>query len=81
VIEPIGPPAFPAGVLRDRYHLTPREVEVARLLGEGKSNPELAAALGVSAFTARHHTERVMLKLGVNTRGKIASLLTGLTAG
>jgi DNA-binding CsgD family transcriptional regulator len=80
VIEPLGPPPFPARLLRDRYYLTGRELEVARLLAEGKTNLEIAAALCVSAATARHHTESVMAKFGVNTRGKIAAVLAVLTS-
>lgn len=80
VVETLGPPPFPAGILRDRYNLTRREIEVARLLAEGETNLEVAAALGVSAPTARHHTESVMLKLGVNARGKIAVILSALTS-
>ncbi|MDQ6690125.1 MAG: helix-turn-helix transcriptional regulator [Gemmatimonadota bacterium] len=79
VVEPISPSPFPASLLKDRYHLTGREVEVARLLAEGKTNLEIAGALGVSTFTARHHTESVMLKLGVRTRAKIAGILARLT--
>ena len=80
VIESLGPPPFPTALLRDRYNLTNREIEVARLLAAGETNLEVAAALGVSAPTARHHTESVMLKLGVNTRGKIAAILAALTS-
>jgi DNA-binding CsgD family transcriptional regulator len=81
VVDPIGPPPFPGGLLRDRYNLTAREIEVARLLAQGKTNLEVAAVLGVSAPTARHHTESVMLKLGVNARGKVAAMLGALTSG
>jgi DNA-binding CsgD family transcriptional regulator len=81
VVEPLGPPPFPAGLLRDRYNLTRREIEVARLLAEGETNLEVAAALGVSAATARHHTESVMLKLGVSARGKIAVIVAALRTG
>jgi DNA-binding CsgD family transcriptional regulator len=57
--------------------LTVREAEVARLLARRLSNAELAAALGVSAHTARHHTERVMQKLGVRRRAEVAAALDG----
>jgi DNA-binding CsgD family transcriptional regulator len=61
--------------LGDRYMLTAREVEVARLLAEGKRTSDVAEALGVSTHTARHHTERVLAKLGVTTRAGVAALL------
>lgn len=55
--------------------LTRREADVARLLAQRLSNAEVAAALGVSAHTARHHTERVMHKLGVTSRAEVAARL------
>ena len=55
--------------------LTGREVEVARLLARRLTNAEMAAALGVSAHTVRHHTERVMQKLGVRSRRDVATIL------
>ncbi|GLC25498.1 helix-turn-helix transcriptional regulator [Roseisolibacter agri] len=63
-----GAPDATDDALRARYGFTARESEVARLLGQRLTNAELAAALGVSAHTARHHTERVMAKLGVSSR-------------
>jgi DNA-binding NarL/FixJ family response regulator len=61
--------------LRRRFGLTPREVEVARLVGEGLSNQEMAARLQVSFFTARNHVERVLSKLGVGNRSRVGTLL------
>lgn len=58
--------------LKSRYRLTQREIQVARLLAEGKATSEVAAALGVSSHTARHHTERVLSKLGVSSRAAVA---------
>ena len=55
--------------------LTPREAEVARLLADRLTNAELAGALGISAHTARHHTQRVMQKLGVDSRRELAMRL------
>lgn len=66
---------IPDPELRMRYGFTAAEVRVARLIGEGKSNKNLAAALGVSEHTTRHHTERVLRKLGVHSRSEVASRL------
>jgi DNA-binding CsgD family transcriptional regulator len=57
--------------LRDRYGLTLREIEVTRLLLRGESNREIADRLSISEHTARHHTERVLDKLGVRSRAAI----------
>ncbi|MBJ6763734.1 HD domain-containing protein [Myxococcaceae bacterium JPH2] len=48
--------------------LTPREVEVLRLLAGGATNKEIARHLGVSDRTVQHHTLHIYEKLGVNTR-------------
>ena len=57
--------------LRHRFRLTERECDVARLLRLGHSNVAIAATLGISPNTARHHTERVLAKLGVPSRAAI----------
>lgn len=63
--------------LRDVYGLTRRQIAVARLLGEGCTNTEIAARLSVSAFTARNHTEQVLSKLRVSTRARVGAILRG----
>lgn len=46
--------------------LTPREREVLRLIAEGLSGKEIAAALGVSAKTIETHRSRIMEKLEIH---------------
>ena len=58
---------------RDAGKLTPREREVLRLLVEGRSNPEIAAALFVSPRTAETHVTHILAKLGVTTRAEAAA--------
>lgn len=58
-----------------RFGLTRREGDVAGLLAEGCRNEELARQLGISPHTARRHTERILVKLGVNSRSRVASVL------
>ncbi|MGH2945942.1 MAG: response regulator transcription factor [Solirubrobacteraceae bacterium] len=52
---------YPAG-------LTDREVEVLRLLAQGRANREIAEALVISEKTAGHHVEHIYAKTGVSTR-------------
>ncbi len=53
--------------------MTPREVEVLRLLVEGASNKAIAARLVVSLPTVKTHISRILAKLGVQTRGEAAA--------
>ncbi|MDB6175771.1 MAG: DNA-binding response regulator [Chthoniobacteraceae bacterium] len=46
--------------------LTAREREIVQLLGEGASNKEVAAALGISIKTAETHRATIMKKLGLH---------------
>jgi DNA-binding NarL/FixJ family response regulator len=47
--------------------LTPREREIVQLLAEGKHNPSIADALGISLKTVENHRFNVMQKLSVNS--------------
>jgi DNA-binding NarL/FixJ family response regulator len=57
------------------HGFTARELEVARLLAEGRTNVAIARQLGISPHTARHHTQRVLAKLGVHSRAAAGALL------
>ena len=63
------------GILRQRYRLTRREVEVLPLLLLGQSNTEIAHTLRVSEHTARHHTERVLRKMHVHSRAQLSAAI------
>ncbi len=52
--------------------LTEREIDVARLIAEGLSNPEIARRLVISRRTAEHHVQHVYAKLGVSSRAAVA---------
>ena len=61
--------------------LTAREAEVLVRLGQGRSNPEIAAELYVSRKTVSSHLEHIYAKLGVKTRTEAAlfAMRHGLT--
>ena len=60
--------------------LTLREREVAALIGQGKSNGEIAADLVVSKRTVESHVAKVLSKQGFTTRAQIVrwAIETGL---
>ena len=51
-----------------RHGLTARELEVLKWLAQGRSNPDIAAILGLTTGTVKLHVERVLAKLGVENR-------------
>lgn len=61
------------------HDLTPRELEVVRLLGEGLSNEEVAARLVIETATVKSHLTRVMTKLG--TRDRLQTVVWAYRSG
>jgi non-specific serine/threonine protein kinase len=53
--------------------LTPREMEVAVLLGQFATNREIADRLVISERTAKRHVENILLKLGLRSRVQVAA--------
>jgi non-specific serine/threonine protein kinase len=62
-LAPFSPPEAVSGV-----SLTPREVEILRLLASGMTDPAIAVALFISPRTVENHVARLFGKLGVRTR-------------
>ena len=52
--------------------LSEREIEVARLVAAGCSNPEIARRLVISRRTAEHHVQHIYAKVGVSSRAGLA---------
>jgi DNA-binding CsgD family transcriptional regulator len=72
LLDRVTPRWLSAEALRERFGLTPREVQVARFVAEGLTNAEIARRLGVSLHTVRRHAERILTKLGVRRRAEVS---------
>ena len=75
------PPAVAAQVAERlrKAELSPREVEVLKLIANGLSNKEVASQLGVTEATAKKHMTGVLAKLGA--RDRTHALRLGLERG
>ncbi len=51
--------------------LTEREVDVVKLLAQGKSNKEIAQALNIGEQTVKTHVSRILDKLGLSSRTQV----------
>jgi predicted ATPase/DNA-binding CsgD family transcriptional regulator len=55
----------------DGPRLTPREKEIAQLVGQGLTNKEIAGRLFISRRTAESHVENILAKFGFNNRNQV----------
>ena len=65
----------PKRTAQTRDALTAREAHIARLAGQGASNPEIAAQLYISPATVAYHLRKVFTALGISSRSQLASAL------
>lgn len=66
-------PGFDATRLH-QLGLSRREIEVLELVAEGRTNEQVALALGLSAHTVKMHLERMRSKLGVHDRAALVAV-------
>jgi two-component system NarL family response regulator len=58
-------------VRKTQPSLTPRELDVVRLIAQGMRNKEIAVALGISEETAKVHVKNILAKLNVSDRAAV----------
>ncbi|MEO6374181.1 MAG: LuxR C-terminal-related transcriptional regulator [Acidimicrobiales bacterium] len=56
--------------------LTPTELDVARLVAEGATNPAIAEKLTMTVNTVKTHLAHIFTKLDINSRAQLASIVT-----
>jgi len=82
VLDPAMAPTLP--LTRDRHvepaveELTPREIEVLRLLAEGLPNKGIAHLLGISEHTVKFHVNAIMARLNAQSRTEAVTRATRL---
>jgi DNA-binding CsgD family transcriptional regulator len=62
-------------------HLTAREIDVLRLMAEGKSNSDIAHALFVSAGTVKFHVKNILRKMQASNRADAGARYLRQTLG
>jgi DNA-binding CsgD family transcriptional regulator len=70
-------PAQAVTAAGDAFELSARELEVARLVADGLSNPAIASALFISVPTVKTHVSHILAKLGLESRVQLASWVAG----
>jgi len=72
-------PVEPANPACGPLTLTPRELEIVRLISTGLSNKEIARQLNIGLATAKSHVHNVLGKLNVRRRGQVAFSQVGIS--
>jgi NarL family two-component system response regulator YdfI len=69
-----GRPDRAENTLETVEELTPREIEVLRMMAEGLGNKEIAARLGISDHTVKFHISSILAKVGASSRTEAVTL-------
>jgi DNA-binding NarL/FixJ family response regulator len=71
-IRKVSPPESAKSIIFST--LTVREIEITRLIVQGKSNPEIAQSLFISESTVKNHISNILHKLEMKDRVELAIL-------
>jgi ATP/maltotriose-dependent transcriptional regulator MalT len=77
---PVPPEAAADGAVTEPSVLTPRELQIARLVARGLSNKAIAKELVISSATAARHVANIFTKLGFTSRAQLAAWVAGRSA-
>jgi DNA-binding CsgD family transcriptional regulator len=61
--------------LTHEFNLTKREIQILRLLCDGKSNNEISSLLSISVNTVKKHIGNIFIKLNVNSRTQLVHFI------
>lgn len=75
VLRSLGVRTWRRGSARELESLTPRERQIAQMVGAGASNPEIAKTLFLSRKTVERHVSNILAKLGVRNRAELAAVV------
>ena len=64
-----------------RHALSPRELQIARLVADGATNRAIASSLDISLWTVSTHMRRIFAKVGVCSRAEMVAQFFGGGAG
>ncbi|WP_432875822.1 helix-turn-helix domain-containing protein [Kribbella sp. CA-245084] len=61
-----------------RHTLSPRELQIARLVADGATNRAIASSLDISPWTVSTHMRRIFAKLDVSSRAEMVAQFFGV---
>ena len=79
IVDPVERVRIDPGLVAAALGLTPTETEIAVLLAEGRTAPEIAEATDRGYSTVRTHLKHIYLKLGVSRQFEVAQLVLALS--
>lgn len=56
------------------YELTKREVEILRLMADGKDNRDIASTLSINVRTVANHVSNILFKMNAKNRTEAAAI-------